>query len=198
MLTVITPAESHDLASLDAAKAALGITGSSEDATLPPLISAASAAITRECNRGSFISETVEESLFIRGLDAVLLQRYPVSEVVSVTHCGTTLDPSEYEVDAISGMLIHLSNDGEVDSWTRGRLVVRYIAGYELAGVPADLVRAAIMLAQAYRAAGARDPLLRAEEVGGIERLEYTVQTSAALPGPVADLIGRHRKPAGA
>ncbi|MBR0945954.1 hypothetical protein [Bradyrhizobium liaoningense] len=197
MLTVVTPAESYDLVSVEAVKAALGISGSGEDETLPPLISAASTAITNECNRGSFIAETVEETLFIRGLEAVLLSRYPVSEVVSVTHCGSVLDPSAYEVAPAYGMLIRLCGD-RVGFWTSGRLVVRYVAGYNLDKVPADLVRATIMLVQTYRASDSRDPLLRAEEVGDIERLEYNVQSGTALPGPVADLISRHRKPAGA
>lgn len=196
MLTVVDEADSYDLASLATVKAGLGITDGSEDATLPPLISAASATITKHCNRGSFVLETVREVQRLPATGMLMLQRYPIVAVVEISEDGTAVDPSDYEVDTFTGIVIRLRDDVAAH-WT-GKLSITYTAGFELADMPPDLVRALIMLVQHYRAAVTRNPLIRAEETTDIERIEYVTQTNDTLPGPVAALIEAERKPAGA
>lgn len=192
MLTVITAATSQDLASLAQVKTALGITDSEGDNSLPPLISAASAAIARECNR-VLVRETVEETLPLQWPGMLLLARYPVSSIVQITENGIEAAPSDYVVDSFTGIVERRRSD-----WPRGRLVVRYVAGYAPEEMPLDIVQALVLLVAHFRSANARDPLLRAEETTDIERLEYFVPTDGALPGPVLALLAPHRKLAGA
>lgn len=196
MLSVITAA-TQDLATLATVKAALGITDGTEDATLPPLISSASAAIAGYCNR-VFIEEDVEETLRPCGRQhELMLARYPVSNVGSVTEDDDVVAPSGYEVDLAIGIISRLFGD-RGGYWSGGKIVVAYKAGYPIAEVPAGLVQAVIMLVSHYRSTAARDPLLRAEETTDVERLEYFIPTTAGLPAPVEVLLSGHRKPGGA
>lgn len=196
MLT-LTTAANQDLATLATVKTALGITDNTEDATLPPLISSASAAIAGYCNR-VFIEEDVEETLRLCGRQhELMLARYPVSDIGSVTEGDAAIDPSGYEVDLAIGVISRLFG-GRSGCWSGGKIVVAYSAGYPIADVPADLVQAVIMLVAHYRSTAARDPLLRAEETTDVERLEYFIPSAAGLPAPVEALLSGHRKPGGA
>ncbi|UZE46982.1 phage head-tail connector protein [Rhodopseudomonas sp. P2A-2r] len=195
MLTVITAAESYDIATLAAVKAALGITGTAEDLTLPPLISRASAAIATACNR-VLVEETVEETV----RDArcgIMLQRYPVTSVTTVTEDGTGLVPADYEADLGCGIIERLRSDS-VGCWARGRTVIRYRAGYTLETMPPDIVQALVMVVAQFRSQAARDPLLRAEETTDVERLEWQVGIDDGIPASVRALLVDHRRPAGA
>lgn len=197
MLTVVTPAESQNLASLDAVKAALGITGTAEDASLPPLISAASAAISTYCNR-VFIEETVTEAFRTNRRDLVfLLERYPVTEVASVLENGTAVLPDDRELDGPSGCMNRL-NGNQIATWAQGTVLITYSAGYAREKVPPDLVQATIMMVAQLRSQAGRDPMLRAEETTDVDRLEYFPATAAGLPAPVLALIDPYRKMAGA
>lgn len=195
MLTVTEPAN-QDLVTLDAVKAALGITGTAEDTKLQALISQASAAIAQFCNR-VFIEEDVEEAVRTERRDLIiLLERYPVTEIISVTENGVALGPYDREIDQASGCLNRLSGD-QIACFSQGRVVIAYTAGYTIDKVPPDLVQATVALVAHYRSTGARDPLLRAEETTDIERLEYFIPTTGGLPATVESLITPHRKPAG-
>lgn len=197
MLTVVTPAESQNLASLAEVKAALGIAGAAEDTSLPALIARASAAIATYCNR-VFIKEDVEETFRTHRRDLVLLtERFPVAEVASVIENGTAVAPADREFDTASGCFNRL-NGNQIATWAQGTVLIAYTAGYAPDAVPPDLEQACIMLVQQYRSQGNRDPMLRAEETTDIERLEYFPATTAGLPAPVLALIEPHRKQAGA
>lgn len=197
MLSVIDEATSPDLATLATVKAALSINGTGEDATLKPLITQASVAIARCCNR-TLIEETVEESIrtFRRDL-VILLERYPITEIISMTENGVAVEPADRELDSASGCLNRLCGN-QISTFAQGQIVVRYTAGYPIEAVPPDLVQAVVMLVALYRSTAARDPMLRAVDVIDVEKLEYFPATSAALPGPVLALIEPHRKAAGA
>jgi uncharacterized phiE125 gp8 family phage protein len=195
MLTVITPTSNQDLATLATVKAALGIADSSEDTTLPPLITRASAAIAKHCNR-VLLQETVEESLRDPG-NSIMLARYPVNSITTVTEDGTLLVAADYEADPASGVVERIRSD-RVTCWARGSTVIRYQAGYPVTGMPPDIVQALVMLVAHYRAQAGRDPLLRAEETRDIERLEYFIPTQDGLSAPIEGLLTNHRKPAGA
>jgi uncharacterized phiE125 gp8 family phage protein len=196
MLTVITAASSQDLATLAAVKAALGITGTTEDATLAPLITAASAAMAKACNR-VLVEETVEESLRSHGTASFTLERYPVTSITTITEDGTVLVDADYEADLAAGIVERLWSD-RIGCWARGRTVIRYIGGYSLTTMPGDIVQALVATVASFRSQAARDPLLRAEETTDIERLEWQVGGADGLPASVVALLTDHRKPAGA
>lgn len=186
MLTVITPAESHDLATLAAVKSALGITGSAEDMTLAPLISRASAAISTYCNR-VLIKETVREAF--RGSPMIMVSRYPAT-VTSITEDGTALNATLYEADSFTGIIDRLSG-----RWGRS-VVVTYDSGYISDHLPGEIVQALILTVAHWRSQAGRDPLLRAEQTTDIERLEWQVGGAEGLPGSAQALLDPHRAPA--
>lgn len=195
MLTIVNAAASPDLASLAVVKAALGITDSEENLTLPPLITNASAAIAMACNR-TLVAETVEQTFRSSGgRRGLMLARYPVDSITSITEGGLVLREDDYELDIDSGLVERLIGDRHA-CWSSGVITVTYVAGYEVDEVP-DFVQAVVTLVSQYRSQASRDPLLRAIDVVDIERLEYFPTTAAGLPAPVLALIEPHRKPAG-
>jgi hypothetical protein len=196
MLTVITPATSTDLATLAVVKAALGIAGTGEDLTLPPLIARGSAAIATACNR-VLVSETVEESLRNASQLGLTLDRYPVTSITTITQDGTTLAPTDFEADLSTGIVERLNGD-RIGCWSRGRTVVRYVAGWSLETMPADIVQALIATVASFRSQADRDPLLRAVDITGVERCEWQVGGADGLPGAVLALLEPYRKPAAA
>lgn len=194
MLTVITPAATQDLATLAVVKAGLGITDSSEDATLPPLITRASAAIATATNR-VLVQETVEQTFRDAGAGSLILDRYPVTTITTITEGGTVLEAVDHEIDAASGIVGRLRSD-RAAAWAAGRTVIRYRAGYTLEEMPPDIVQALVMTVAMYRSAAARDPLLRSESTSDVESLEWQVTTDG-LPSAVQALLQGHRRPAG-
>lgn len=197
MLTVIGESENQDLATLAAVKAALGIADISEDRTLPSLISQASAAISMFCNR-IFIEETVEETFRLDGrTPSLVLSRYPVTEIVSITEAGIAVEASGYEVDMTAGVISRLWSD-RTACWATGKTVVQYSAGFPIADVPRDLVQALVQMVAQYRSQAGRDPLVKSMSIPGIADREYFIPTADGMPGPVEVLISAHRKMAGA
>lgn len=197
MLTVVTPATSQDLAALAVVKAALGVTGTEEDATLAPLITRASVAIATFCNR-VLVQETVEESFrVVRG--GMVLERYPVTSIVTLSEDGLTLAPAEYEADLAAGIVERVCIlDGDQGRWSRGRTVIRYEAGYTLETMPPDIVQALVMVVAQFRSQAARDPLLRAEETTDVERLEWQIGVDDGIPAAARAMLTYHRKLASA
>lgn len=196
MLTIVNAAASPDLVSLAIVKAALGITGTEEDLTLAPLITNASVAVAMACNR-TLVAETVEQTFRSSGgRRGLMLARYPVASIMSITEGGFALSEDDYELDIDSGLVERLIGDRHA-CWSSGVITVTYVAGYEVDQVPADFVQAVVTMVAQYRSQAARDPLLRAIDVVDIERLEYFPTTAAGLPAPVLALIEPYRKPAG-
>jgi len=145
-----------------------------------------------------FAQETIEETFRLSTVtESLLLSRYPVSSIVSVTEYDTVLDVADYEVNVASGMLTRLSDDVTA-CWSAGKIVVTYTAGYALDDVPEDIQRAVIMLVQQYRYATERDPQLRSEAVEGAGSSGYFDGLEAGGLSPeVRGLLAEHRKPAG-
>ena len=197
MLTVTTPAETHDLTRLDTVRAELGVTDRAEDENLARWISQASNAVAKHLNR-VLAQETLSETFRLTSVtEALLLSRYPVASIVSVTEYDTVLDAADYEVNAASGVLTRLSDDAPA-GWSAGKIVVSYVAGYALDEVPEEIERAAIMLVNQYRFAADRDPQLRGESTEGAGSSSYFDGMEAGGMSPeVRGLLGEHRKPAG-
>jgi len=153
MLTIATPALDLILLTLAEARAAVGVTDSSQDAQLEILRKRVSAAITAACRVASAGAtpptlrlEVVSDTYRLKSRhEALILSRRPVVTVSSVVEDGTTLAATDYEVDASAGLLKRLSGD-EYTCWSCGKIVVAYSAGWET--VPEDLKEAASKLAR--------------------------------------------------
>lgn len=190
MLTVLSPAASRDLTTLAVVRTEVD----AGDADLIRYITQASAVIAAACDR-VFGAETVTETL--RGrcpADDLVLTRFPVTAIASVTENGTALDPTDYECDLSAGTLIRLRS-GRPCPWPSGSVVVEYTAGYDLpTGTPEPLARATMLLVRAYAAEEPGNPRLRREEIDGIGAMEYFRATDSGLPIEVEALIVPFRR----
>lgn len=196
IVTVTSAAASFDLTTLATAKAEMGITGTAQDANIARWIRQASDAIAAHCDR-VFGEETVSESFrLMTCFDVLALARRPVSDIDSVTVDGTALDADEYEVDATAGLLYRLNGDDERMAWSAGKVVVVYTAGYALLdSLPHGIERACLLLLRSYVSAAARDPMMKAEQVDGVGRMEYWVGSTngaSGLPPDVEALLRPH------
>lgn len=195
ILTVTVPrTDSGLLVTLEEIKAELSITSSDDDTYLGALLLRTSESMEQYCGRTIAI-ETVSELFRAGGQcwpEAIGLQRFPVTEIVSVTVDGEALDDIyDYEVDAASGLLYRLSSDDRV-AWSGDKIVVVYSAGYAV--TPGPVQQGIFELVKFHQAARTRDPALRSENIlGGL--YSYTLfqsgsDTIASVLGSVAGLDG--------
>lgn len=178
-LTIITPATNTALATRAYVKGELGITDSSEDARVDAYIRQASDAIVGAINvdlAAATVAETFRRNRrgVLCGLrssrdDKLTLARMPIVSISSVVEDGTTLDPSEYELESADfGLLLRL-RDGFLSTWSASTVVVTYTAGYDLPNsAPALLQRACALLVAQYKASASRDPTVRSESTDGL------------------------------
>jgi hypothetical protein len=215
MLTVLTPAPTHDLTLLETVKAELEVAGTADDAFIAGLIRQASGDISRYCNR-VFALETVRESFRVfepatpvgrcptamdgvfNGLSPLRLRRTPVVEVVSVAEDGVAVDPGGYELDPELGVL-YRAEDGYHTGWWVPRVTVEYRAGYELlAGLPHEVERACIDLVKYRYFARSRDPALRSEQILDVVTTAWTATSSTTmkrgLPVDIAERLDSFRR----
>lgn len=195
ILSVIAPATSYDLTTLEAVRVGLGVTDNSEDDALARLISQASGRISEYCNR-VFAQETVSDTFYLtRRVDELRLNRYPAA-ISSIVENGETLVSTAW-VARESGLIGRLSNDVPT-CWPLGKIVVNYVSGYALDDVPDDIQRATIMLVNQYRYSGSRDPQIRSESVEGIGSSSYfDGADDGGLAPEVRGILDDHCKPAG-
>src|SRR4051812_28342035 len=128
MLTVTDEADTFDLVSIADARAAVGVGLSGTD--LQSFITRASDVIARHCSR-VFRLETVSEQFRLDKMQLdLILARYPVIAVTSITEGSVTLAPTDYEVDLDKGIVSRLINDRQCH-WSRCKITVVYSAGYD-------------------------------------------------------------------
>jgi hypothetical protein len=188
-----------DLVSLDDLKLALGIEGTTEDATLQAAITFQSRIIAEYCNRRFGLAEAVETFTFDRYEDmlrrqALTLSLYPVVEVTEVLSAGA--GATDYSFDPASGRLWMSNGYCWVDTVT-----VSYSGGYDLPDeAPARLQRAVIDAVNAGRTSSYRDPTIR-EVQDGDSRVSYftpsvssTTGSSDYLSAAAAELIKPYRR----
>lgn len=196
ILTVTTAADSQDLVSLAAAKTDLGISGTSEDARLSAWISQASGMIATECNRVFGLETLSEKFRPTTSAERLILSRYPISTITSVTEDTTVVDADDYEADNEPGLLFRLISDSRT-CWTAAKIVVVYTAGYSLpTGVPEGLKRACLSLVKLMRAQATRDPLAKRIEIPDVMTTDYWVGSmgeNGAMPPDVLDLIAPYK-----
>jgi uncharacterized phiE125 gp8 family phage protein len=200
ILTVTTPAASSLLASLADLKSELGISGSTQDTYLTDLLTQSSQTIETYLNR-RIVSEVVSE-LFRDGelptADRLMLGRFPVTALASVTVDGVALSNTLYERDDRQGFVYRLDASGNRDYWQQGgvrKIVVAYTAGYTT--VPADIERACLEVAKGKYYAQLRDPSLKKETIPGVIEQEFWVGTvgteRGGIPSQVASSIDSYR-----
>lgn len=205
-LTVVTPADSQDLTTLETVKRDLGITDEDEvrDVRLTDYIQQASGACADYCGR-TFGEETVSETFRWRRRPRVSnlrwpllrLERRPIVSVTSVVEDDVTLDPAtDYEIDARRGWLRRLNADREA-FWCGEKTVVVYVAGYAvLDSLPFGVERACIELIKSYWFSADQDPSLSRQhiDVPGVENIDQAWNSGAtALPLRVTELLDPHR-----
>lgn len=198
IVTVTTPATEANLASLATVKSALGISGTSEDASLQKYIAQASAKCASYCDR-VFGRETVSEKFRIDRLsEALVLSRHPVHVLTSITVDGVLLLATEYDFQKENGIVIRVGSSDQREVWCRSVAVVVYSAGYDLASAaPPDLEEACIELVKHMRSAATRDPLAKRIEVPGVLTTDYWVGgvgSNGALPPKVVSLLEPYRR----
>lgn len=188
MLTVIEPAATTALTTLDRVKLGLGITDDSSDELLEIQILEQSDVICALLNTAmaqdgtrTLGLETVEEIL-----EGPTLSRLPVVEIEEIRDGnGTIFDPADYLVDKATGRFIGPPSAAWfnlVYNFTPPPipLIVRYKAGWLLPGdegrnLPRIIETGALSRVTSVRAAGARDPAIKAERIPGVIETEYWV-----------------------
>jgi hypothetical protein len=110
-------------------------------------------------------------------IDKLLLARWPVLAVVSVTIDVTELLTSDWEVDIPQASLRRVNGNGTM-CWPSGRVIVEYEAGYD-DPVPQDLKGYAARLTGLYYASHGADPMERRVEIPGVMTVERWVDTTA-------------------
>jgi hypothetical protein len=203
-LQVLIPANTQDLTVLETAEVELGLTepDSSNDAQIVQLIHQVSAAVASYCGR-VFGEETVAETFWSsacgEGINSIVLDRTPITAVISVELDGSELGTGDYDLDERNGVLYFQSLGCSCSRrWFRS-LVVTYKAGYPLLdGVPHDLERAALILMRDQYNAVGRDPNMRSETIPGVH--SYTLgdassaSSSNVVNPQIAGLLDPYRR----
>ena len=208
MLVVSSAADNTALTTLEEVKAQLSITATDEDTYLESAITRATAAVCTYLNVPTATDgtrtlgrETLVETLRLKTYEPfIVLGRYPISSIASITEDGTTVDASEYEIRG-AGIVARLTDDDSTKCWLPVKIVVTYTAGWLLPdddsrNLPQDIEDAAIALIKAARFNRTRDPLLRSENI--LESLySYTLfspsDKDGVMPADVAALLAPYR-----
>lgn len=207
MLTVVTPAVSNRLTTVDAVREELGLSEAAyPDEQIETMIDRASQAIIDYCGR-SFGIETYRETY--RGHDAcgdgVLLSRSPVVSISSIDSDGDAVVLPNYEIDQ-SDVLYKLDANYRYP-WRSAILTVVYDAGYVLPSeengapestLPATIEQAVMDEIAAYISYDERDALIKSETVEGVGSTSYYVPGgSSMLSAPGSEgALARYRSTA--
>lgn len=216
-VVVVTPATNRALASLSDIKAELEITDTSKDTILSTMIIEESKAAEVFCKR-VFATETVRETIRqpagwyfpahrqLHGQlpSQIVLTRWPVVSIASITEDGTAIAPTDYEADNESGSLLRLSASTYPISWTARAIVVQYTAGYALPAdsapnLPEDIQRAVKEMVKLRFFARGRDPLVRVHSEPGLGSSDYWVgplrgQADYGMPSQIAAMLEPYRR----
>lgn len=201
MLTVTSPASDRSLLTVAELRAAVGISDASQDAVLTALGDRAAASIVRACavvsvgaTPPTLRQETLSETYRLKShQNCLILSRRPVVTVSSIEVDDVALSATDYEVDASAGLLYRLCGD-RIDTWSCGKVVVVYSAGFDV--IPDDLKLAASKLVAALWSEGERvDSSLKRESIPGVIDREWWVGPSddPLIPAEVMDLLSPYR-----
>jgi hypothetical protein len=213
IITVLGPtAPVHDLTTVDAVNAALGlVSNTANDAITAQQITAASRMIADECNAGpdrlrTFGLLEVEESFRVRfgePVHALYLRQFPVEQITSVTLGGTAADATMYELDDEAGLLWMKCDSWisgtAIDRWW-GEIVVNYSGGYDLpTDCPPSLAQACILCVAALRRlpkSAPHNPLIREVQHTDTRVMYFDAAVSGnaagLMPQSALDLIDQY------
>lgn len=188
MLRIITPAESSDLTTLDAAKAELGVTDGASDVAIGALIRRASAAIADYTGHVWGREELEQTERLKCSREVIILDRSLAPAVSSVVVDGITLEATDYELDG--SLLRRLASDSRT-TWCASKVVVAYQAGYALPDdVPGGVEQACLLTIVAWRVGRGRDPLLRSDSTEGVGASSWVAtDATGALPPQAVALL---------
>jgi uncharacterized phiE125 gp8 family phage protein len=143
------------LVSLASAKAALGITASSEDDNIERLIDRMSAFAGSYCGR-KFISASYTKEYDGHDDTILLLDQYPVTAVTSVKidssrefEAASLVDADDYDLDVDAGLIKLVGIGQTLFPKGLGNIQVVYTAGYATNAVPHDLQHAVLLMVTA-------------------------------------------------
>lgn len=194
IITVLEPADSPDLISIDALKLELGIIDNSQDSLLSSWITQASQVANNYCQvtlRARTVSETFRHEVGFNGdgcqarfyygfhrreaREMLVFGSAPVTNVASVTVDGALVPTDQWEND--DDRIFRLNTSGYPMAWYFSKsIVIIYTAGFDLDNVPEDLQRAILLIVREIRGAASReDPMLKSRETTGVSRLEWWV-----------------------
>jgi Phage gp6-like head-tail connector protein len=202
VFTVLTPAATHDLTTLEIVKEELNVLDDDSDSRLARWITQSSDYIERWCNR-VFCQEVVSElwrtsywgwggyadHLGPHGGSSeprpLLLRRYPIVQIESITDQGTVLDPSTYEVDAENGRVWRLTDDGSTRMhWWGTPLSVVYTGGWDGPdNMPPALQQACLDLIKIRQDTRNRDRLQRSQTIPGVLEEQWWNPATPGQPG---------------
>lgn len=207
IINVTSPSSYQYLTTLDRVKQELSITDSGSDAILTSKISEASSDIfARIWPRPA---ETVTETFYPEPGKPVsraqlILSRWPLVSVTTVTVDDEVIDSDCYRIDAEAGMLLYLADDGYRSCWTFSKSAeIVYVGGYTMPGevaqptLPPALESACVELVSSYWFARGRDSLVRQETVDGAGSTTYwigAVGESGSLPPSVESKIAPYKR----
>lgn len=214
-LTVLEPAASTLLTSLERVKSDLEIIGTADDTRITDAIGAVSDEIAsflnvRQAEDGSRTLglETIEETFYFDGTSGfIALGRLPVVSIESVLDGETEVDAANYEFSATTGMLYRVGAGIRVPWFLPslvGRLTVEYTAGWHLPGstsrnLPRDIEAAAVVLVKDRTSANTGEDKIESETIFDVRSVTYATGSAGAehesgLPRGVVNLLTRYRR----
>jgi len=167
-----------------------------DTALIEAMIDRVSARAARHCNLAkdatgtppTFGRETCRATWPVRGgaCDELLFLpwRVPITSISSVVEDGVTLSATDYRLRG-GAILERLSDDVPVP-WSRAKIVVTYVAGWQLAEadqVPPDLEAAVIDQVKAMYQSRTRDQTLLSEQVPDVYSVTYGVAGGHGISG---------------
>ena len=207
MITITTPAGPQSLVSLSVLKEELGVVGTTDDALFTRWIAQESARIASALGRPDELGlATLTETIRLPGSNSafhgdswfssqnyaparpIVLERYPIVSVISITLDGVLIDPSGYDLD---GSRVYKTYSGCRVPWFGLSVTIVYTAGYDLPdNAPFDLAGACIQLVSARKAGRGRDPGVRRERVDGVgETVWHDPTIVEGIPGGMTEEV---------
>lgn len=219
LLNIVTPETTPWLTTLARVKSELNLKTAEHDPVLRSKISEASSDI-RAALGYAIVSEGVVETFWHEHrernsygfgwrsdghqAESLMLRRTPVSAITSVTLDDVVVDPTEYRLDAETGILYRLDSSGYPCEWVFSKsIVIPYTGGYILPGksgsnLPPALEGGTVDLVCSFWFNRGRDPLVKTEDLPGVRRVDYwigAVGDPELLPPSVLMRISSFRRP---
>ena len=150
---------------------ACGIAKAGYDASLAPLRGEAPITLKAETLSQTFRIWSGNQNR------KLLLARWPVLSIISVTTDATELVPADFEIDIPEASLTRISSSYSALGWPVGRITVQYDAGYD-EPLPTDLKGYAARLVSLYHHTETADLSERHVEIPGVITIDRWVDTA--------------------